>query len=493
MDAISSIEFDLTLVYREILDRMDPRGLKLLHWVLYAVRELTVEELRFAVGIEPGMKDLDCDVDLPPSQSFLDCTLGLLTVVQQSENRHVVHFSHLTIKDYLSDHSSEYFPDGHATLAHITITYLNFTALSSETGRARFAEQGDLYPFFEYAALEWGRHANLADDDAEICNIALEWLLSEKFSHFLEIRLSRFKRLYRWLCWVHSPLHETCFFGLTSITTKLLQSGQNVNILDSERRTPLHDADVPDGQTQHTTLHLAAYFGQAQSTRALLQHQSLPINSCEGHGSAPLHLAVWMGHEATVNLLLDHADIDVNVLDQNQDTPLHIAAYRGQTRIARALLRHQSVQVNLPDYMGWTPLHLAVWVGDEDIVDLLLHHPDVDVNVSNENQETPLHIAAYLGHTLIARALLHFPNINVNYRDEKDRTPLTYAVRRRKIDIARMLLARKDTDIYPASYTFAERRPGQLPDDLLLKLGVLPSFDSLLSDLEIALFSESLY
>jgi ankyrin repeat protein len=460
MEAVSSIKFDLSLIYREMLDRIGARGLKLLRWVFYAARELTVEELRFAVGIEPDMQDLDCDLDLPPSQSFLDSALGLLTVVRQSENHQlqVVHFSHLTIKDYLSEHSSQYFPDGHAPLAHVTITYLNFTAMSSAAGRARFAEKGDLYPFFEYAALEWGRHAQLANNDSELCDIALKWLLSEQFSQLLDIRHSRFKKVHRWLYWVHSPLQEACYFGLSSIAAKLLNSGQRVNAPGSEH-----------------TLHHAAYFGHEESARGLLQHQSIQVNSCEECGSAPLHLAVWMGNNAVVDLLLGHPDIDMNVLDQNQDTPLHMAAYRGQTLIVQTLLQHRSIQINRLDHMGWTPLHLAVWMGHEAIVDSLLHHADIDVNVPNGSQETPLHLAAYLGHTQIARVLLQCSNINVNVRDEKGRTALTYAVRRRNIDIARMLLARKDTDILSTSRILAETHP-QLPDDVLLKL--LPSSGS---------------
>ena len=65
-------------MYHQIVQRIDGRGRKLLHWVLHAVRELTIEELRFAVGIEPGMQDFDCELDLPPLQSFLDSALGLL-------------------------------------------------------------------------------------------------------------------------------------------------------------------------------------------------------------------------------------------------------------------------------------------------------------------------------------------------------------------------------------------------------------------------------
>jgi ankyrin repeat protein len=571
MEAVSSIKFDLSLMYRQMLDRIGARGRKLLHWMLYAVEELTVEELRFAVGIEPGMKDLDCELDLPPSQSFLDSALGLLSVAQGWHNRQLVRFSHFTIKDYLSHHSSQYFPDGHILLAQISLTYLNFTALSTESGRARFGEQGDLYPFFKYAAFEWGHHAREADNDAKTCDIVLEWLLSERFSQVLDVRSRRFVG-HHWVL----PLHETCLFGLHSTTVKLLESETNVNVLDSEQRTPLHyaaqhghsglvqtllqnqsinvnasdsrggtplhyassgghtdtvkvllrhqsiqinlrdkdgrsplhlairegqeaivhllqdrpdiDVNVPD-LIQRTPLHLATYFGQTQIAQALLQQRSIQINLQDEDGSTALHLAVKEKCEAIVQLLLRHPDINVNVLDRFRRTPLHLAAYRGQTQIAHALLHHRSIQINLQDERGRTPLHLVAIARQEtvQVVHLLLERQDINVNMPDWRQRTPLHLAVYWNCTQITCALLHSPDINVNHRDVNGSTPLMYAIDRNSLDIARILLEHEATDIYPACI-LAEGRQDQLPSDILLKLGVL-----LLSDLEIALFSKSLY
>jgi hypothetical protein len=62
-----------------MLSRISPQGNKLLHWVLFANRLLTVEELRFALAIEEGIVDLNPRSQLPFS-SFLDSALGLLAV-----------------------------------------------------------------------------------------------------------------------------------------------------------------------------------------------------------------------------------------------------------------------------------------------------------------------------------------------------------------------------------------------------------------------------
>jgi hypothetical protein len=59
------------------------------------------------------MTDLNPSHNLP-YPSFINWALGLLTVEGESRT---VRFVHLTIKEYLSTNSSQYFPDGHQLLA----------------------------------------------------------------------------------------------------------------------------------------------------------------------------------------------------------------------------------------------------------------------------------------------------------------------------------------------------------------------------------------
>jgi hypothetical protein len=237
--AAQSIKFDLSLAYEKMLSRIQPEGLKLLHWVFFAMRPLELEELRFAIAIEEGMTDLDPKRQLP-FPSFIDWALGLVVVDSEKRN---VRFAHLTIKDYLADHSLQYFPDGHGLLARTCLTYLSFSALSTDTGQTRFLKDGDLYPFFSYAESNWGHHAHESEDDTTTCDMTLNWLLSKNFKQVQVVR-GEGRSYDDWEFGSdYSPLHETCFFGLHSLTAKLLESGlADINARDSDQVTPLHYA-----------------------------------------------------------------------------------------------------------------------------------------------------------------------------------------------------------------------------------------------------------
>jgi hypothetical protein len=202
-----------------MLSRVSPKGLKLLRWVLFAMYPLTLEQLRFALAIEEGMTDLN--LKQLPFSAFITETLGLLVVDRHSNT---VRFAHSTIKDYLADHTRRYFTGGHSLLARACLTFLNFRAFSSESDRVRFHSGGDLSPFFEYASFQWGHHAREAGDDEDTCNMAVQWLLSERMQQVHSVRQQIDQ--YHFLSFVQppSPLCEACYFGLCSHVTKLVTS-----------------------------------------------------------------------------------------------------------------------------------------------------------------------------------------------------------------------------------------------------------------------------
>jgi hypothetical protein len=333
--AAQSIQFDLSLAYARMLLRIRPQGLRLLQWVFFAIEPLTLEQLRFAIAIKEGMTDLDPKCQLP-FPSFIDWALGLVVV----DSKQRVRFAHLTIKDYLADHSLQYFPDGHGLLARTCLTYLSFSALSTNTGQTQFLEDGDLYPFFSYAESNWGHHARESEDDTTTCDMTLNWILSKNFTQVRDGR-SEVRRCNGWWFGVdYSPLHETCFFGLHSLTAKLLESGStNINARDSDQVTPLHYAVM----CHHLTV-----------VKGLCQCPNLDVNAQNKWGNTPLHNASWNGLIDIVQILLQHPSIETNLPDEDGDTPLHLAIIRGHTNIIQLLLQHPTIDINCSDKNGWT-------------------------------------------------------------------------------------------------------------------------------------------
>jgi ankyrin repeat domain-containing protein 50 len=479
-----------------MLSRIRPQGLRLLQWVFFAIEALTLEQLRFAIAIKEGMTDLDPKRQLP-FPSFIDWALGLLVV--DSEER-IVRFAHLTIKDYLADHRLQYFPDGHGLLARTCLMYLSFSALSTDTGRIRFLKDGDLYPFFSYAESNWGHHARESEDDTATCDMTLNWLLSKNFTQVRDVR--GVARGYNgWRVGVdYSPLHETCFFGLRSLTAKLLESGSaNINARDSDQVTPLHCAvryhhlAVVRGLCQcpnldinvqnkwgNTPLHYASWDGLVDIVQILLQHPSIEINLPGEDGETALHLATGYGHINLIPLLIRHPAIDINCSNKNGWTALTTAVDRGHADIVRLLLAHKDIDISAsgvgePGF--WEPilkgvhsrgnyrtlphdLHLQVGIkpseslylaardGDKDIVELLLQRPDTEPNAHYGNENTtPLHEAISSRHLKVVEALLLHPQVDVNSVDKYGRSALMYAARGGHSDIVNAFLQRSDSDI----------------------------------------------
>jgi ankyrin repeat protein len=420
--AAESVKADLSVVYDRMIERIDSRGLKLLHWVLFATRPLTLDELRFAIAIKVGTSDLTHQ-DLPYA-SFINSSLGLLTVEGKSDT---VRFVHLTFKEYLSDRALQYFPDGHVLLAQTTLTYLNFTALSNESGHMRFTEEGDLYPFFNYAAYQWGDHVREAMENTEICDLAL----AQPFSQLHDLRCLNGFTGRDYLSSHQSPLHEACYFGLRLTTVKLLELGHDVNSRDRRDMTPLQYAISQD---------------------------------------------MW----EAVEILLQSPKININTQDDLGDTPLHDAMRRTiPIDVAKLLLRHPAIQINLQNQNGETPLHLSVEQGPEVSVSLLLHHPDIQVNVVDEFGKTPLHLAIEANQPQIINHLLSHSDTDVNYCDRRGWTALTRAVLDGNTELVQMLLAREDVDIQASKVTEPEVLESyyhdqvmKLPHNLLLCLGL---------------------
>ncbi|WP_138380790.1 ankyrin repeat domain-containing protein [Luteithermobacter gelatinilyticus] len=117
-----------------------------------------------------------------------------------------------------------------------------------------------------------------------------------------------------------------------------------------------------------------AALGMNDLLDVLLKDQRVDVNMFAGDGFTALHLAAFFGQAETVDLLLARG-ADPNAMAPNGSAlcPLHSAVASGQTDIVKALL----VAGADPDAQqdgGYTALMSSAHQGHEDIVRVLLDH-----------------------------------------------------------------------------------------------------------------------
>ncbi|RPA98765.1 hypothetical protein L873DRAFT_1010727 [Choiromyces venosus 120613-1] len=142
-------------------------AMEALMWISHSERPLKAEELCHALAVEAGTTDLEVD-DVPLIRTLLGCTLGLVTVDQQS----AVRLIHFTLQEYLGTHTN-LFITPHSMMAEICLTYLNFRSICELS--PTFRTIPPTTPFLHYASCYWGLHARKEMND-RVKSLALQLL-----------------------------------------------------------------------------------------------------------------------------------------------------------------------------------------------------------------------------------------------------------------------------------------------------------------------------
>lgn len=271
-----------------------------------------------------------------------------------------------------------------------------------------------------------------------------------------------------------TPLSYAAENGREAVVRILLeQACVEVDCEDTEGRTPMS---------------YASSSGNVEVAKLLMGRKDVNINSKDHDSRTPLRWAVSTEQHAIVMLLLERGDLQICPRDHYGRTPLMECARRGFEHIARTLLQKGGYQIYAKDIYGDVAFHQAVKSGNEKIVmlllardknqlnakgscgktaliyaaqgghmaivELLLEKDGILINESSEFQrKTAVMYAATYGHETIVKILLQRDEIQVNKRDGHNRSALELAALSRRKSIVRLLLQRKDVDLYMTRYT----------------------------------------
>ncbi|XP_018769108.2 ankyrin repeat and SOCS box protein 9 isoform X1 [Serinus canaria] len=201
-----------------------------------------------------------------------------------------------------------------------------------------------------------------------------------------------------------SPLHEASIHGRLLSLKKLLEQGNDVNLVTTDQVSPLHEACLGghaacasvllkhgaqvDGVTVdwHTPLFNTCVSGSVACLNLLLEHGASLQPPCDL--ASPIHEAAKRGHVQCVELLASRGvNIDHNI--QHLGTPLYVACENQQVNCAKKLLE-SGASVNSGKGLD-SPLHTAARNCSVELVKLLMDF-GADLWVKNAENKRPVEL-----------------------------------------------------------------------------------------------------
>ncbi|PKK53318.1 hypothetical protein CI102_3363 [Trichoderma harzianum] len=314
LNHLSTRQNSYHFIYEEAINRImsqdkDTADLAklVLSWIVCARRPIKALELRHALAIEPGAYRINEENLLPISDLASVCD-GLVTI---EEGSGMISLIHNTTQEYLERTQSRWFPEAEAIIAVTCATYLSLDDFKSgpcETA-AGLEVRLRLFPFYNYAAHNWGNHARACS------------YLPEEVMQFLNDK-------------------------------QKVEASAQVLMVDDRSWN-----EAQDYPRQMTGLHLAAYFGVDEAVSYLIRNRRY-LNLEDSFRRTPLSYAAGNGHEASVKSLLATGDVDINSCDKCDRTALSYAAENGHEALVQLLLE-RGANTNTKDSNGRTLLTWA--------------------------------------------------------------------------------------------------------------------------------------
>ncbi|GAD91601.1 hypothetical protein PVAR5_0174 [Paecilomyces variotii No. 5] len=296
-EALQTLPRTLQETYVQILERISPNdrelGRKVLFWLSFSKRPLTLRELNVAVVLDESCTVFDEDLVLIPPGILLQICQGLITEDEFGN----LNLAHASIKDFLTSEwirssSVRFFSLDHETadktIMRQCLTYLcldNFQPgyfSSSDSIASRLGE----YPLLDYASYFWASHCRSTDfdvHDRQLVNKLFESRTLPRRGNFgvwlqtliPEASISNFETT--------QPLYYAASFGLVSVVKAILASDPDIDI------------DARGGRFQSTPLFVACWRGYYEVVELLLQAGANP-HLRDGSGMTALSLIKTRRH-----------------------------------------------------------------------------------------------------------------------------------------------------------------------------------------------------
>ncbi len=456
---IQAIPSELEELYQELLKEIPdedlPHSLRLMQWICFALRPLSLAELRFATIVDantPYQSISDCQnaeecgyakTDEQMKKRIRHLSRGLAEA-KQIENTWIAQFIHQSVKDYLiqsglqilDKHSSGNAAGrAHFQLSRSCIRYIAMKEISNQT--RPYGQNLKLdFPLLQYAITSWISHAK----EVEEKNMSQEDLLV-----FFYPPASKLLQL-----WIHiyQGIHENSLECPFSNTTLLHVASRYYlsSVVSAILNLDNVEADLKDAN-DWTPLSWAAALGHETIVKLLIERDDVETDSKDRYDQTPLSQAAKKGHETIVKLLIERDDVDMNSKIYNGRTPLSLAAEHGHETIVKLLIERDDVEINSKNYSGRTPLYWAAGKGHETIVKLLIERDDVETNSKDNDDQTLISWAAARGHETIVKLLIERDDVETDSKDNDDRTPLYWAAALGHEKIVKLLIERDDVKI----------------------------------------------
>ena len=395
---------------REQSQDLKDLGLRILAWVIYASRLLTVVELQHAIATRSTDQRFNEDGILS-AEEFLARTAGLLTV--QNDKIQCVHY---TVEEFLREprQEQEYFSGAREHIALTCLTYLRFEDFRDPCDQIQ--KRCSNYPFLKYAAFTWGYHFTKAQEQKPELLQATRNIISQDMIPLGSLQVIATKTLQnpvaiRIPTWKKNltELQMAIIYGLDGVVEAILSSEK----VDKEEL----------GYKDETALHTAARSSATRAMGSLLKHKA-NVNATNYSGKtaldmimiAPWQRITWRVQEPAVFHMLFISILhrlfnDITKPGSREPSEIDKQIKMEEADIRKAFgvfLNHQSdprseaLMTKLILARGY---RMNISELDEQIVYMLLD-AGIDINSQSSPDATALQLASTYGRRNLAQVLL---------------------------------------------------------------------------------------